>query len=73
MQATWIAWDGSEWHSCKSFRYVPKEDETDGVDEDEELKLQVQSINESGEEKAPNDVQAGRGRGEVDAQREAAG
>ena len=50
VQATWLGWDGFEFRPCKSFRYVPKEDEMDGLDEDEELKLQMQSINESGEE-----------------------
>ena len=34
--ATWISWDGFEWHSCKSFRYVAKEDEMDGLSEDED-------------------------------------
>ena len=37
VQATWISWDGFEWHSCKSFRYVPKEDEMDGLDSDEDF------------------------------------
>jgi len=35
--ATWISWDGFEWHSCKSFRYVPKEDEMDGLDSDDDF------------------------------------
>jgi hypothetical protein len=37
VQATWISWDGFEWHSCKSFRYVPKEDEMDGLDSDDDF------------------------------------
>jgi len=36
VQATWISWDGFEWHSCKSFRYVPKEHEMDGLESDED-------------------------------------
>ena len=37
--ATWISWDGYEWHTCKNFRYVTKEHELDGLsdlDEEEE-------------------------------------
>eukprot|EP00966_Prymnesium_polylepis_P022639 520725-Prymnesium_polylepis.1 len=29
-KTTWISWDGFEWHSCKTFRFVPKEHELDG-------------------------------------------
>ena len=37
VQATWISWDGFEWHSCKSFRYVPKEHEMDGLSDEEDF------------------------------------
>ena len=30
VQACWISWDGFEWHTCKSFKYVSKEHELDG-------------------------------------------
>jgi len=36
VQATWISWDGFEWHSCKSFRYTCKESEIDGYTDSEE-------------------------------------
>ena len=39
VQATWISWDGFEWHSCKSFRYVPKEHEMDGLSDEEDFEL----------------------------------
>jgi hypothetical protein len=35
--ATWISWDGFEWHSCKSFRFICKEHELDGLSEDEDV------------------------------------
>ena len=31
----WISWDGFEWHTCKSFKYVSKEHELDGLSDDE--------------------------------------
>jgi len=34
---TWISWDGFEWHSCKTFRFVPKEHELDGLSEEEDF------------------------------------
>ena len=39
VQATWISWDGFEWHSCKSFRYVPKEHEMDGLSDEEDFDM----------------------------------
>jgi len=39
VRATWISWDGFEWHSCKSFRYVPKEHEMDGLSDEEDFEL----------------------------------
>ena len=37
VQTTWISWDGFEWHSCKSFRYVPKEHEMDGLSDEDDF------------------------------------
>ena len=37
VKATWISWDGFEWHSCKSFRYEPKEHEMDGFSDEEDF------------------------------------
>ena len=43
--ACWISWDGFEWHTCKNFRFVPKEHELDGLSDedqfDEEAELEV--------------------------------
>ena len=36
-QTTWISWDGFEWHSCKTFRFVPKEHELDGLSDEEDF------------------------------------
>ena len=33
--ACWISWDGFEWHTCKNFRFVPKEHELDGLSDEE--------------------------------------
>ena len=35
--ATWISWDGYEWHTCKNFQYVTKEHELDGMSDDDDL------------------------------------
>ena len=35
--ACWISWDGTEWHTCKDFRYVTKEHELDGMSDDDDF------------------------------------
>jgi len=34
---TWISWDGFEWHASKTFRFVPKEHELDGLSDEEDF------------------------------------
>jgi len=46
VQATWISWDGFEWHSCKSFRYVPKEHEMDGLSDEEDFEMEDDDWND---------------------------
>ncbi|KAL3932462.1 MAG: hypothetical protein SGPRY_000692 [Prymnesium sp.] len=36
-KTTWISWDGFEWHSCKTFRFVAKEHELDGLSDEEDF------------------------------------
>ena len=31
----WISWDGFEWHTCRAFKFVAKEDDLDGLTDDE--------------------------------------
>ena len=42
-----ISWD-SWWHSCKSFRYVPKEDEMDGLDSEDDFEDVDDGYDDSG-------------------------
>jgi len=45
--ATWISWDGFEWHSCKSFRFICKEHELDGLSEDEDVEQDQETFEET--------------------------
>ena len=57
VQATWISWDGNEWHSCRSLRFVePREgdaldddDDDESIDYEEELALERLFVGDEGQ------------------------
>jgi len=54
-KTTWISWDGFEWHSCKTFRFVAKEHELDGLSDEDDF------IDEEDDLETPMDEVHGHG------------
>jgi len=59
-KTVWISWDGFEWHTCKTFRFLPKEHELDGLSDEEENEDDEDGEEEEDEEPDPPPKKKGK-------------